>query len=177
MTERRTLCSMSMTYPSDLTDAEWECVQRYLPTLSRRGRPRTHPLRRILDAIFSVLRDFLCVALSPDQFPCLADSVLPLPAFPPQRHLAPALHSVAPGRARTGGPPPRSERGHHGQPKREDRRGVGHIRGYDAHKCVKGRKRHLLVDTLGLPIAWYVTPADLSNPRALDGYSAVWRSS
>ncbi len=27
------------------------------------------------------------------------------------------------------------------------------IRGYDAHKCVKGRKRHLLVDTLGLPIA------------------------
>jgi putative transposase len=35
-----------------------------------------------------------------------------------------------------------------------------HIRGYDAHKCVKGRKRHLLVDTLGLPIAWYVTPAD-----------------
>jgi putative transposase len=40
-----------------------------------------------------------------------------------------------------------------------------HIRGYDAHKCVKGRKRHLLVDTLGLPIAWYVTPADLSDPQ------------
>ncbi len=28
-----------------------------------------------------------------------------------------------------------------------------------------GRKRHLLVDTLGLPIAWYVTPADLSDPQ------------
>jgi putative transposase len=27
------------------------------------------------------------------------------------------------------------------------------IRGYDAHTCVKGRKRHLLVATLGLPIA------------------------
>jgi putative transposase len=40
-----------------------------------------------------------------------------------------------------------------------------HIRGYDAHKCVKSRKRHLLVDTLGLPIAWYVTPADLSDPQ------------
>ena len=39
------------------------------------------------------------------------------------------------------------------------------IRGYDAHKCVKGRKRHLLVDTLGLPIACYVTPADLSDPQ------------
>lgn len=38
------------------------------------------------------------------------------------------------------------------------------ISGYDAHKCVKGRKRHLLVDTLGLPITVYVTPADLSDP-------------
>ena len=38
------------------------------------------------------------------------------------------------------------------------------ISGYDAHKCVKGRKRHLLVDTLGLPIAIYVAPADLSDP-------------
>jgi Transposase DDE domain len=38
------------------------------------------------------------------------------------------------------------------------------ISGYDGHKCVKGRKRHLLVDTLGLPIAIYVTPADLSDP-------------
>jgi putative transposase len=37
------------------------------------------------------------------------------------------------------------------------------IRSYDAHKCVKGRKRHLLVDTLGLPIASYVTPADVHD--------------
>jgi putative transposase len=43
---------MSTSYPSDLTDVEWECAQRYLPPLSRRGRPRKHPVRRILDAIF-----------------------------------------------------------------------------------------------------------------------------
>jgi putative transposase len=47
---------MSTTYPSDLTDAEWECAQRYLPPELRRGRPRTHLLRRILDAIFHVVR-------------------------------------------------------------------------------------------------------------------------
>jgi putative transposase len=41
----------------------------------------------------------------------------------------------------------------------------GGIRGYDGGKLVKGRKRHLLVDTLGLPIAWYVTPADLSDSQ------------
>jgi putative transposase len=37
------------------------------------------------------------------------------------------------------------------------------IRGFDAHKRIKGRKRHPLVDTLGLPIAVYVTPADVHD--------------
>jgi putative transposase len=36
-----------------------------------------------------------------------------------------------------------------------------HPSGYDAHKNVKGRKRHLLVDTLGLPLSIYVTSADV----------------
>jgi putative transposase len=39
------------------------------------------------------------------------------------------------------------------------------ISGFDAHKHVKGRKRHLLVDTLGLPISIYVTPADVHDTR------------
>ncbi len=39
----------------------------------------------------------------------------------------------------------------------------GRIRGYDAHKCVKGRKRHLLVDALGLPLSFYVTPANVHD--------------
>ena len=39
----------------------------------------------------------------------------------------------------------------------------GRVRGYDAYKCVKGRKRHLLVDTLGLPLSFYVTPANVRD--------------
>jgi putative transposase len=38
------------------------------------------------------------------------------------------------------------------------------ISGYDCGKQVNGHKRHLLVDTLGLPIAAYVTSADVSDP-------------
>jgi putative transposase len=38
-----------------------------------------------------------------------------------------------------------------------------HPSGYDAHKNVKGRKRHLLVDTLGLPLSVYVTSADVQD--------------
>lgn len=39
------------------------------------------------------------------------------------------------------------------------------IRGFDAHKHVKGRKRHILVDTLGLPLSVYVTPADMHDTQ------------
>jgi putative transposase len=38
-----------------------------------------------------------------------------------------------------------------------------HPSGYDAHKNVKGRKRHLLVDTLGLLLSIYVTSADIQD--------------
>jgi transposase len=37
------------------------------------------------------------------------------------------------------------------------------ISGYDSPKNVKGRKRHLLVDSLGLPLSVYVTPADVQD--------------
>ena len=42
----------------------------------------------------------------------------------------------------------------------------GGVRGFDAHKRVKGRKRHILVDTLGLPVANRVEPAGMSDRRA-----------
>ena len=42
----------------------------------------------------------------------------------------------------------------------------GGIRGFHAHKRVKGRKRHILVDTLGLLIACRVKPADISDRKA-----------
>jgi len=41
---------------------------------------------------------------------------------------------------------------------------VGGMRGYDAGKQIKGRKRHLLVDTLGLVLAVLVTSAAISDP-------------
>jgi putative transposase len=42
----------------------------------------------------------------------------------------------------------------------------GGVRGFDGHKLVKGRKRHILVDTLGVPIACRVEPANISDRRA-----------
>lgn len=39
------------------------------------------------------------------------------------------------------------------------------ISGFDAHKRVKGRKRHILVDTPGLPLSIYVAEADVHDTR------------
>jgi putative transposase len=54
----------------------------------------------------------------------------------------------------------------------------GGARGFDAHKRLKGRKRHILVDTLGLLIANRVESADTSDRRAgallLGGLTALF---
>ena len=44
---------------------------------------------------------------------------------------------------------------------------AGGPRGFDAGKKIKGRKRHLAVDTLGLPIECQITPADVQDRDAL----------
>ncbi len=54
----------------------------------------------------------------------------------------------------------------------------GGVRGLDGHKRVKGRKRHILVDILGLPITNRVEPANLSDCQAggrmLAGLAPLW---
>jgi len=44
---------------------------------------------------------------------------------------------------------------------------AGGLRGFCAAKKIKGRKRHLAVDTLGLPIECQITPADMQDRDAL----------
>ena len=55
--------------PNRLSDAEWECLKAHLPAPSKRGRPRTHGLRAILDAVFYVLKSGCPWRLLPHDFP------------------------------------------------------------------------------------------------------------
>jgi hypothetical protein len=43
-------------YQTDLSDAEWSCIENYLPAPKVGGRPKIHDTREILDAIFYLLR-------------------------------------------------------------------------------------------------------------------------
>ncbi len=60
------------------------------------------------------------------------------------------------------GPPGQPQRSDHRQPIGKDCR-KGGPRGYDAGKKVKGRKRHIVVDTLGLLLAVAVHPANIQD--------------
>jgi transposase len=51
-----TLARMRKPYPTDLSDAEWKYIEAHLPAPNGFGRPRTHSLREILNAVFYLLK-------------------------------------------------------------------------------------------------------------------------
>lgn len=56
-------------YPSDLNDAEWQCVAPLIPPAKTGGRPRTTDMREVLNAIFYVLRGGCAWRMLPHDFP------------------------------------------------------------------------------------------------------------
>src|SRR5215213_2724893 len=103
---------------------------------------------------------------APSSFPTLAHSVRLLSVLPRSGRLGepapPSCRHVAGGR-RTGG---QSHRGHHRHPERQDD-GKGGPRGWDAAKRLKGRKRHVAVDTQGLLLGVVVHAANIQDADSL----------
>ena len=156
---------MRTNYPSSLTDAEWSCLQQFLPPRSPQGRLRRHSLRIVFDALFYLLRTGCPWRYLPSNFPpwqtvyyhfrqCSRTGLW--------THLWRGVHEAERRRVGKDLQPSAAIMDSQSVKTVEE---SARIRGYDAHKCIKGRKRHLLVDTLGLPIMVYVTPADLHDTQ------------
>jgi putative transposase len=64
-----TLAGMRKRYPTDLSDAEWNYIEPHLPAPKGHGRPRSHDLREILNAVFYVLKSGCQWRLLPHDFP------------------------------------------------------------------------------------------------------------
>jgi putative transposase len=56
-------------YPTDLSNAEWSLLKPYLPTQKRRGRPRIHSPREIVNAVFYLLKSGCQWRMLPREFP------------------------------------------------------------------------------------------------------------
>lgn len=162
-------------YDTDLTDAQWAYLQPMLPKKSKRGRPPIDR-RRIIDAILYIAKCGCPWRYLPGDFPRWKTVYHVFRQWTAHHHWAAlndALRTLV-----------RQAHGRRSRPTAAilDSQTVksanhGGSVGYDAGKRIKGRKRHLLVDTLGLILGVEITPANTperDGAQLLLGRILVW---
>ena len=136
-------------YPSDVSNAGWKIISKLVPAAKHGGRPRTLDMRLAINAIFYVVTGGIQWRMLPREYPKwqsvyhyfrqwrndgtwqrIHDTLRAQVREQEGRHKHPTAGSVDSQSVKTVQ--------------------IAGIRGFDNGKKVKGRKRHILVDTMGL---------------------------
>jgi putative transposase len=149
-------------YPSDLTDNQWEHIKDLFPVHVGRGRPRSLDLRSVVNAVFYVLVTGCQWRYLPADYPKW-QSVYYYFRLWQQNKTWQQIHDRLRCEVRR-----QAKRHKHPTAGCLDSQSVKTtatpgVRGFDSGKKVNGRKRHLLVDTLGLLFVCVVTAASDSE--------------
>jgi putative transposase len=154
----------TQSYPSDVTDEQWALIEPHIPVYPG-GRPRKTNLRDVVDAVFYLLRTGCQWRYLPKDFPPKSTVWR---YFDEWRHngTLDTLHDLLRTKVRTQEKPyaPRTTASVDSQS--VDTTSGGEQRGRDNAKNVDGRKRHIVVDSMGLLLAVLVTAANVDDARA-----------
>jgi putative transposase len=152
-------------YPTDITDAQWAVLEPEIPAPRPGGRPRKTDMREVLNAIVYITHEGCTWRALPHDFPPwrtvynyfdrwkrdgtwdrLVDLLRVRLREAAGRELSPRVACIDSQSVKAAG--------------------GGHEVGTDGGKEVRGRKRHLVVDTLGLLLAVIVTAANVDDAKA-----------
>ena len=149
------------------SDAEWGWLEPHIPPPKRRGRPKTHTTREILDADLLCPQEWLPLAADAEGLPALGERLLVVQEMEDGRHLRATQRSATRASADPFGHEPLPSAGIADSQSAKSTGVGGEQRGYDGNKKVRGRKRHLLVDTEGLVLKAKVHSAKVPDQDGL----------
>lgn len=151
-------------YPTDISDTEWDLIKSMIlaERKRKRGKKREVNMREVVNAIFYILRAGCSWRMMPDDLPAWQTVYSYFQRWQ-RKGLWQKIHSALRSQLR-------KIQGTDVEPSAGiiDSQTVkttekGGVRGYDAAKKINGRKRHILVDTIGLILMVVVHAASIQD--------------